>query len=374
LILALLVANAGFAQTPVASSPAWARALPSEPDVRVKITEEYAKLVGRDACFWAWPLVNVYNRRVALKDLHDFVRAGPVPSAPLNHLAMLTDYIDPGERIIACPNQDVVYGSGSLALDESPVVIQVPDFGDRFWVYQIVDCRTDSFVQLGKMYNTTPGFYMLAGPSWKGEVPKGITKVFQSSTNTGYVIPRVFQDDTPEDKQAVQGVIQQIMMYPVSEYDGTMKSKDWTAIPKVPSTAKGDEEVKWVVPDRFIDELSSVLDDAPPQPGEETRYAQVRAALEATKNDSKLKDAMNEAAEEAEEQLVKPLFEFRNYGQQLPYRWSTISTEAAFGQTISPARQLLNPTYSSIHQTRRSTSIKISMQVGSGLMALIGTR
>jgi hypothetical protein len=38
----------------------------------------------------------------------------------------------------------------------SPVVIQVPDFGDRFWVYQIVDLRTDSFVQLGKMYGTTP--------------------------------------------------------------------------------------------------------------------------------------------------------------------------------------------------------------------------
>jgi hypothetical protein len=59
----------------------------------------------------------------------------------------------------------VVYGVGSLALDLSPVVIQVPDFGDRFWVYQIVDLRSDSFVQLGKMYGTTPGFYLLVGPN-----------------------------------------------------------------------------------------------------------------------------------------------------------------------------------------------------------------
>ena len=77
---------------------------------------------------------------------------------------MLTDYIDPEERSVACPNQDVVYGVGALALDISPVVIQVPDFGDRFWVYQVVDLRTDSFVQLGKMYGTTPGFYLLVGP------------------------------------------------------------------------------------------------------------------------------------------------------------------------------------------------------------------
>jgi hypothetical protein len=46
----------------------------------------------------------------------------------------------------------VVYGAGSIALDRSPVVLQVPDFGDRFWVYQVVDLRTDSFADLGKMY------------------------------------------------------------------------------------------------------------------------------------------------------------------------------------------------------------------------------
>jgi hypothetical protein len=40
--------------------------------------------------------------------------AGPVPSAPTNRLAMLTDYIAPEERLVACPNQDMVYGAGSM--------------------------------------------------------------------------------------------------------------------------------------------------------------------------------------------------------------------------------------------------------------------
>jgi hypothetical protein len=39
------------------------------------------------------------------------------------------------------------------------------------------------FVQLGKMYGTTSEFYMLVGPNWQGEVPRGITKVFRSPTN-----------------------------------------------------------------------------------------------------------------------------------------------------------------------------------------------
>jgi hypothetical protein len=211
-------------------SPDWAEALPVGPDTKVRITEAYADLVARDAYFWAWPMINLYSRRQTYKQLTEPIMLGPVPAAPLNRIGMLTDYIAPEERIVACPNQDVVYGAGTLALDLSPVIIQVPDFGDRFWVYQIVDLRTDSFVHLGKMYATTPGFYLLVGPDWIGDIPKGITRVFRSSTNTGFVIPRVFQDDTAEDKRAVQAVLRQIIMYPLADYDGTAKSMDWSKI------------------------------------------------------------------------------------------------------------------------------------------------
>ena len=309
----------------------WSRAMAPGPDTRVKITEEYAKLVARDAYFWSWPLVNIFNRRLVMAEVKEAVKAGPLVFAPLNRNAMFTDYVDPAERAVACPNQDVVYGLASIALDLSPVVVQVPDFGDRFWVYQIVDLRSDSFVQLGKMYGTTPGFYLLVGPNWQGEVPKGITKVFRSSTNTGFCAPRVFQDDTKEDKKAIQSVLPFVLFYPLADYDGKMKSVDWANLKKAPTQAAGDEESKWVFPEKFVDQLPVVLADAPPLPGEEARYAQVLAVVEAAQADAKLKAAMAEAAAEADEQLVKPLFQFRNYGQQLPYKWSTISNEAAFG-------------------------------------------
>ena len=244
---------------------------------------------------------------------------------------MFTDYIDPGERAVACPNQDVVYGQATLAFDISPVVVQVPDFGERFWVYQVVDLRTDSFVQLGRMYGTTPGFYLLVGPTWQGEVPKGITQVFRCPTTTGFTAPRIFQDDTPEDKLAIQAVLPYVLYYPLAEYDGTMKRQDWHALPQAPTGHDGDEETHWVFPDKFVDQLPLVLADAPPLPGEEARYAQVLAVVEAAQRDPKLKAAMTKAAAEADEELVKPLFQFRNYGQQLPHHWSTISNEAAFG-------------------------------------------
>lgn len=324
-------AQAPLNPQPLPPSPNWTRALPSAPDTRVKITEAYAAHVARDVFFWAWPLVNMYNRRLAFSKMKEHRYAGPLLEAPLNRLTMLTDYVNPEERNIACPNQDVVYGLGLVTLDVTPVVVQVPDFADRFWVYQIVDLRTDSFAQLGKMHGTKPGFYLLVGPGWQGEVPKGITRVFRASSSTGLVAPRIYQDDTPEDKRAIQRVLTGIVMYPLAEYDGRMKSMEWSKLPKVPGAAHGEEETRWVFPEKFFDELPAVFADAPPLPGEEARYAQVLAVLAVAKDNPAIKQAMVEAAKDAEEKLVNPLFQFRNYGQQLPHHWSTISNESAFG-------------------------------------------
>lgn len=319
------------AATPLSPSPHWLKAMPDGPIAKTRITKEYAALVARDAYFWAWPLVNMYNRRLTFSKVPETVIAGAAPMAPLNRLGMLTDYIEPDERLVACPNQDVVYGAGMLALDQSPVVVQVPDFGDRFWVYQIVDLRTDSFVSLGKMYGTTPGFYLLVGPNWQGEVPKGISKVFRASTNTANIIPRVFQDDTPEDKREVQKVLGEIAAYPLSEFDGTFKTSDWSKLPKIPSASSGDGETQWVVPKSFFETLPLALADAPPLPGEEARYAQVLATIAAAQDDPALMDAMVQAAGETDTQLVKPLFDFHNYGLTLPHNWTTTSNNAAFG-------------------------------------------
>jgi hypothetical protein len=245
---------------------------------------------------------------------------------------MLTDYIAPEERVVACPNQDVVYGLGILDFTKEPVVVQVPDFKDRFWVYQIVDGRTDSFAKLGKMYNTKPGFYLLTGPGWNGTVPNGITGVFHASTKIGIVIPRVFKESTPEDTQAVQPIVSQITLYPLSKFNNQMVTTDWTKLPKFPPPpGAGAEETKWVIPETFFDELSDVLDENPPLPGEDQFYTNARALLEAAKNDPKVKAALVASATDAEKNIVTPLFQFHNYGLPLPDNWTTQKNGADFG-------------------------------------------
>lgn len=134
------------------------------------MTKDYVAMVGRLAYVWGWPLVNNLNRSLAMANLPEPGRMGGiVPVSPPGYVSMLTDYIDAGERFVACPNQDTVYGAGFQRLDSKPVVVQVPNFGERFFTYQITDARTDSFASIGKQYKTKPGHYLAGWPELEGE-------------------------------------------------------------------------------------------------------------------------------------------------------------------------------------------------------------
>ena len=297
-----------------------------------RLTEDYVRRIGGLAYLWGWPMVNIRNRKTTFDKLPGpGMMGGIVPVAPANQIGMLRDYIVPEERVVACPNQDVVYGFSLVDLEREPIVIQVPDFGDRFWVYQIVDQRTDSFVEMGKMYGTKPGFYLLTGPDWKGTAPSGINSVFQSKTNLGIVIPRAFMDDSAEDRKAIQPVLMGILLYPLSKFTGKTQTMDWATLPNYPSSSQGEEETKWVVPETFFDVLPTVLKEVPPLPGEEAFYANMQSVLDAASKDPKLHAALVASAVDADKNLITPLFQFHNYGIPLPHHWTTQNNGAEFG-------------------------------------------
>lgn len=321
-----------FAHAQQVPTPKSAADVPGTPPGTI-MPRDYAATVARSAYLWGWPLVNQLNPRATFAKAPEPGRLGGVlPVAPTGYVSMLTDYIAVDERFVTCPNQDTVYGAGFMALDEQPVVVQVPDFGGRFYTYQLVDHRTDSFYSIGKQYGSKPGFYLLVGRNWNDAVPAGITAVGKSSTDLAAIFPRVFQDDTPEDKAAIQSLLKQIMVYPLTEFDGQMKTKDWSKAPSFPAPpGAGKGETKWVVPEKFFDQLPEVLQVVPPLPGEEAMYGQFRSLLGAAAKDPQIKATLTEAAVAAEGELIKPLFDFHNNGQPVGNGWTSPPNNARWG-------------------------------------------
>lgn len=298
------------------------------------VTPEYARIVAKQAYVWGWPMVNLHNRRETYRPLPVTASLGNVRMAPLNRLVMFTDYVDPLQREVAHPNQDVIYGAGIVSADKGPAVLQVPDFGDRFWVFQLANQRTDSFGSMGRQHGTKPGFYLLAHTSWQGATPSGIQGVLWFDTSVAVVLPRIFMADTAEDRAAVQAIISQIAMYPLADFDGKAKHTDWNNLVSLPKFLIGGDsksERKFVLPEKFFDQLGTVLDGVPPLRGEEASVAQFRALLAAAARDPAVKAAITGAAHEAEREVVEPLFKLSNNGVQLPGYWTRIFNGAAFG-------------------------------------------
>lgn len=329
----LLATSAQAQQVPL---PTTAAEVPA-PASGTAMTKAYVQTVGRMAYVWGYAMVNSHNRRAAFAYVTGQngnvpgLNGGALPMAPIGQIAMLTDYIKPQQTFVACPNQDVVYGAGYFALDKEPVVFQVPDFEDRFWVYAMYDARTDEFAEIGKPYATKPGFYLMVGPNWKGDVPAGITAVVRSSTELVFAAPRIFKDDTTEDTQAVQSVLGQVMFYPLSQFDGKMKTTDWGKLPHFPTPASKGGETKWVVPEAYFDQLSKVMKLVPPLPGEEALYGWINSVLDAATKDPEVKKTLIESFAAADKELTAPLFQWRYNGRSAGNGWNSPVNNAQWG-------------------------------------------
>ncbi len=287
--------------------------------------------LAQEAYIWAWPLAFVHHCRTRLERVPAPGLSGGMPVAPLNRLCMLTDRIDARATAIPCPNQDVIYGFGLFDLAETPVVLQVPDFGDRFWLYQLGDQRTDGFADIGSMYGTKPGCYLVVGPDWSGPTPAGIAGILRSPTRYAYCLPRVFFSAESGDREAVQPAVHRVMAYPLDEFTGAIQTTDWSRLRWLPNLAGRGRRGHGLPPEHFLDVLEQLLDDVPPLPGEEDRYHRYRGLLSALRESPAAADAALAAVLDADREIVQPLFEFRNVGLGLPGHWRTIANGAAFG-------------------------------------------
>lgn len=330
MLAATLTVTAAAQQVPMPTTAADVTA----PADGITMHSEYARAVAKTAYIWGWPMVNMMNRSAKITQApHPGLLNGILPAAPHGQIGMLHDYIEPSETFVACPNQDVVYGLGFFSLNDEPVIAQVPDFGDRFWVYALYDARTDQFGELGSPYRSKPGFYLLVGPDWKGDKPAGVEAIIRSRTALANAVPRVFMDDTPEDKAAIQFVINQTVFYPLKDFDGKMKTIVWNKAPNIPGP-KSDAsagETKWVVPEKFFDEFSTVLETVPPLPGEESLYAQFRQLITAAKADPELKKLLVETAVETENQVIQPFFQWKYNGRPAGNGWNRSVNNAKWG-------------------------------------------
>lgn len=283
---------------------------------------------AKEAYIWGWPSFYVHNLKTKLDLVKKVGKSGGSPVAPINELAVLANQIDARNDIILCPSLDFLYGFGIFDLDESPVVIQVPDFGDRFWLYQLGDQRTNSFAKIGSIHKTKPGFYLVVGPNQKQNLPKEIKNIIYCPTRFAYCIPRIFFEPFSQGdfEKAVNSTFG-IMAYPLIDFNNKFQYKNWRKLKWLPNLSN----TKKIQTKDFLKTLPEIIKNVPALPNEKLLYEKLNFLIKETSQSKELFEAANKTIFDIEKELEKNLFNFGNFGVPLPNGWHTIDNGAEFG-------------------------------------------
>jgi hypothetical protein len=154
--------------------------------------ENYAYAVGLQAVIYGYPAVKALNMRYGMVE-----KPVSVIDTPVNQLFHLRRAADPTDANHSSPATDFLYSVSWYDVRREPVVVSVPESGDRYYSVQFMEYYSDVFAYVGtRATGGKAGSYLLAGADWKGETPAGITDVIRAPTPTGAVLIRVgFRDD-----------------------------------------------------------------------------------------------------------------------------------------------------------------------------------
>ena len=149
------------------------------------------------AYIYGYPLV--YNlREIARLGTSDNVIG---VAARINNFASARKLLDPGAKFVT-PNNDTLYTVAACDLSAGPLVLQVPDTHDRYYVLQFVDAWTNNFAYVGRRATGTgAGTFLLARHGYSGPAPDGAT-VIHAPTDVFAIIGRL-QVDPVDDLSAV---------------------------------------------------------------------------------------------------------------------------------------------------------------------------
>src|SRR5207247_907155 len=152
------------------------------------ITPAEARAIVKEAYIYGFPLVD--NYRIQYSYFVD--RQTPEFKVPWNQLVNTPRVYTPADTAIQTPNSDTPYSWLGMDLRAEPLVLTVPPIEkERYFSVQLIDAYTFNFDYIGsRATGNEGGSYMVAGPNWKGETPKGVKKVFRAETEFAFAAYR----------------------------------------------------------------------------------------------------------------------------------------------------------------------------------------
>lgn len=217
--------------------------------------------IAKEAYIYGFPMVDSYRIQHAyFVDTHN-----PEYKTPWNQLSSMARVFTPEDKAIQTPNSDTPYSTVGLDLRAEPMILTVPPMEqERYFSIQLIDLYTFNFDYIGsRTTGNEGGSFLIAGPTWQGEIPSAVKKVIRSETELALALYRT-QLFSPADLDNVKKIQAGFQAQPLSAFLGQPAPRAVTDLqfitPLTPQTQKNSLE--------FFNILNFVLQFCPTHPSE----------------------------------------------------------------------------------------------------------
>ena len=230
-------------------------------EANANVTPAEARGIAKEAYIYGFPMVDSYRIEYSYFVNHD----NPEFKAPWNQLRNIPRVYTPDDKAIQTPNSDTPYSMLGMDLRAEPLVLTIaPIEKGRYFSVQFIDAYTFNFAYLGsRTTGNEGGSFLIAGPNWKGERPKGIREVIRAETELVLAAFRT-QLFNPGDLENVKKVQAGYKAQPLSAFLSEPAPK---AAPVIDFIKPLTAETQRTSPE-FFNVLNFVLSFCPTHPSE----------------------------------------------------------------------------------------------------------
>jgi hypothetical protein len=227
------------------------------------------RAIAKEAYVYGYPIVDNYRVMYA----YNVDPKDPEYKGPMNVVHSTARVYTPADKAIQTPNSDTPYSFVTADLRSEPIVLSVPPVPkERYYSLQFIDLYTFNFAYVGiRTTGSDGGDYLLAGPGWNGEAPKGVKQVIRSETELVLVAYRT-QLFGPDDLNNVKKIQAGYKAQPLSAYLGKPAPPPAPTVSWHAPVPRAEERTN----PEFFDVLTFALQFAPVDPSE----VEVRARIE----------------------------------------------------------------------------------------------
>jgi hypothetical protein len=235
------------------------------------ITDQEARAIAKEAYIYGEPMVDTYR----IMHAYCVDTTNSEYKAPLNTLKNIARVYTPADTTVQTPNSDTPYSLVWMDLRAEPIVLTVPAIEkSRYFAIQLIDAYTFNFDYIGsRTTGNDGGSFLVAGPGWKGEVPKGIKKVSRSECDFVLALFRT-QLLNPGDLDNVKKVQSGYKAEPLSAFLGRPAPAAAPKINFIQPLTPADQKTSL----EFFNILNFILQFCPTDPSEKelmARFAKI---------------------------------------------------------------------------------------------------